>query len=78
MSHQPEPVDPPRTACDKCKEAPSEWFIYLITEPDSTYRFHSQRCEACTKELILTLVEHSNATKILISHWTPRLEIYLQ
>jgi hypothetical protein len=77
MSRRPEPIDPPRTACDTCKQTPSDWFIYLITEPDSTYAFHSQQCESCTKELILTLVERWNG-KILISHWQPRLEIYRQ
>jgi hypothetical protein len=81
MLRRPEPVDPPRTACDTCKLTPSDWFIYLITEPESTYTLHSQQCESCTKQLILTLVERSlierSNGKILISHWKPRLEIYL-
>lgn len=68
-------LDPPLAACEACGKAPSEWFIYLVTELGSSATFHSQRCEACTKDLIMSVVKESN-NPVLINHKTPRLEIW--
>jgi hypothetical protein len=49
------PWTPPRTACDICKQTPSDWFIYLTTEPQSAYTFHSQQLNVGTaKSLSVT------------------------
>ena len=75
-------IDPPSATCDACQQGPSEWFIYLISKTGliaktgPTVAYHSRRCELCTKELIMSLVKNSTGP-ILISHWKPRLEVWL-
>lgn len=74
-------VAPPSTKCEECQQQLSEWFIYLVAKPKSAYTYHSQRCEPCAKELIMTLVRESSNTilisRFLLAAGKSRLEIQL-
>jgi serine/threonine-protein kinase len=61
-------IDPHSAICEACQQRPSEWFIYLVAKHGPADIYHSQRCELCTKKLILRLIKDSRAS-ILISHW---------
>ena len=69
-------TDPPNAMCEACQQLPSEWFIYLVVKLGPAGTYHSQRCELCTKELIMSWIKDSRRP-ILISHWKPRLQVWL-